>query len=410
MKKIGTENYKGVRDFYPNDMFIQDYIMSVWHKVLESYGYQHYSASVLELAEIYETKTSQEIVNEQTYTFVDRGNRRVTLRPEMTPTVCRMIAKKERELNFPIRWYSIPNVFRYEQPQKGRLREHWQLNVDVFGIDNINAETELIEISDKIMKTFGLKESDYVIKINDRDIINNLLKELNLDEEKSKDFIRLLDKKNKIDDFNEKAEKILGRPYDMVITPNKKIQELTEKLNSRNITNVVFDPNLIRGFDYYNGIVFEIFDTNPQNKRSVFGGGRYDNLLEIFGGRPMPIVGFGMGDVTIRDVLENRDLLPKEIIPAHIGLCLLDLKYSDFASNIANELRQDGIDVVINYSDKKISDQIKYFDKNKIPFIICIGSDEFENKKFKIKNLKTGDEDSVKISEIKELVNKYLKR
>jgi histidyl-tRNA synthetase len=414
MKKIETANYKGVRDFYPRDMFIQDYIMSVWHDVLESYGFEHYSASILESSEIYETKTSQEIVNDQTYSFTDRGDRRVTLRPEMTPTVTRMVAKKQRELTFPLRWYSIPNVFRYEQPQKGRLREHWQLNVDVFGISNLNAESELIEISDKIMKKFGLKESDYVIKINDRKILDKMFSDLGLDKEKSNEFRRLLDKKDKINDFNERAEKILGRPFDLIIEPNSTVSELIEKLSARGIKNVVFDPNMVRGFDYYTGIVFEIFDTNPENRRSVFGGGRYDNLLEIFGGQSVPTVGFGMGDVTIRDILESRNLLPKEIAPAHIGICVLNNNdkndLGDFAANIATQLRESGIDTIVNHSDKKVGDQIKYFDKNKVPFVFCIGEEEFKTGKFKVKNLQSGKEETLKSDDIPEFVTKELSR
>ena len=249
MKKLDTSSYKGVRDFYPEDMFVLDYIKSVWHEVLQQYGFEHYNASILEPSELYESKTSDEIFNEQTYSFVDRGNRKVTLRPEMTPTVSRMIAKKQRELSFPLRWYSIPNVFRYERPQKGRLREHWQLNADIFGIGGIDAEAEIIEIAYKIMTRFGLNESDFVIKINDRQILNQALDDLGLDEEKKKEFIRLLDKKDKVDDFNDKAFKILGKNYDVVIKPSDEIEKLTEKLNKRGIKNIVFDPNMVRGFD-----------------------------------------------------------------------------------------------------------------------------------------------------------------
>src|SRR5271170_7500650 len=153
--KLPTDSYKGVRDFYPEDQFIQRYIFEHWERVCELFGYEEYSAGILENAELYRSKTSEEIVNEQTYTFTDRGDREVTLRPEMTPTLARMVAAKYRELGFPLRWYSIPNVFRYERPQRGRLREHWQLNVDLFGSDSFAADAEVIQVAYEVMKAFG---------------------------------------------------------------------------------------------------------------------------------------------------------------------------------------------------------------------------------------------------------------
>jgi histidyl-tRNA synthetase len=410
MKKIDTSSYKGVRDFYPEDMFILDYIQSVWHEVLESYGFEHYSASILEPTELYEPKTSQEIVNEQTYNFVDRGDRKVTLRPEMTPTVARMIAKRQRDLTFPLRWYSIPNVFRYERPQKGRLREHWQLNADIFGIKGIDAEAEIIEIAYRIMNRFGLKDSDFVIKINNREILDRTLDDLGVDEETKKEFIRLLDKKDKINDFNDRATKILGKNYDVVIKPNKEIEELIEKLRNRGINNVVFDPNMVRGFDYYTGIVFEIFDTNPENRRSIFGGGRYDNLLEMFGANKVPTIGFGMGDVTIKDVLESRDLIPNSIAPAHVGIVIIDQESNDYSISISNKLRQKGFDVLIHYPTKKIGDQIKYFDKKNVPFVVIIGQDEVKEEKVQVKYLKSGKEMKLNFNDLVEFLTDNIKQ
>src|SRR5574343_1388711 len=159
---LSTESYKGVRDCYPEDMAVQNYIFSTWKKVVERFGYSEYNASILEPAELYRAKTGEEIVNEQTYTFKDRGDREVTLRPEMTPSVARMVAAKRRELGFPLRWCSIPNLFRYEQPQRGRLREHWQLNVDIFGVFDLWAEVEVINVAFDLMKKFGASEKDFM--------------------------------------------------------------------------------------------------------------------------------------------------------------------------------------------------------------------------------------------------------
>ena len=252
MAKLGTDPYKGVRDFYPEDMAIQNYIFNTWRQIVERNGYVEYSASLLEPTEIYTEKSGAEIVNEQTFTFTDRGNRSVTLRPEMTPTLARMIAARRRNLKFPLRWYSIPNLFRYERPQRGRRREHWQLNCDLLGIAGIEADKEIVSLAYTIMKEFGAKDEDFEIRINNSDI-NNF----------------------------------------KVIAPN-----------------LVLDPTLARGQTYYTGIVFEIFDISKENGRALAGGGRYDNLLEMFDVEPIPAVGFGMGDITIRDFLETHKLGP----------------------------------------------------------------------------------------------------
>src|ERR1700729_362662 len=169
---LGTDPYKGVRDFYPEDMAVQSYIFDTWRKVVERYGFVEYNASILEPAELYKAKSGEEIVNEQTYTFTDRGEREVTLHPEMTPTVARMVAAKARELTFPLRWYSIPNLFRYEKPQRGRLREHWQLNVDMFGVDSADAAVEIINLAYDIIKAFGAGNESFEIRINNRRLIN----------------------------------------------------------------------------------------------------------------------------------------------------------------------------------------------------------------------------------------------
>lgn len=252
MSKLDTSPYKGVRDFYPEDMAIQNYIYDIWHKVAKDLGYVEYSASILEPTELYTEKSGAEIVNEQTFTFTDRGDRSVTLRPEMTPTLARMVAARRRNLKFPLRWYSIPNLFRYERSQRGRRREHWQLNCDLLGVAGLEGDKEIVSLAYKIMKEFGASDADFVIRMNNANVA----------------------------DFSD-------------IAPN-----------------IVNDPELARGQAYYTGMVFEIFDTNKENNRSICGGGRYDNLLEIFDVEPVPTVGFGMGDITVRDFLETHKLGP----------------------------------------------------------------------------------------------------
>jgi histidyl-tRNA synthetase len=407
MNKLSVENYKGVRDFYPEDYKIFEYITSTWRAVLKKNGFEEYHASILEPSELYQSKTSDEIVNEQTYNFIDRGNRNITLRPEMTPTVTRMIAKKRREFSLPIKWFSIPNVFRYEQPQKGRMREHWQLNVDLFGEEKITAEIEIIKIAYDLLCQFGLTDSDFVIKINDREIINQTFKELNLDKEQSKKLLSLIDKKDKINNFGEEAQKIIGKPFNYTPHINQKIENLTKELNEMGINNIIFDPLLVRGFDYYTGTVFEIFDSNSENRRSVFGGGRYDKLFEIFEQTPMPAVGFGVGDVIIRDILESRNLLPKYKPSANLYLATIENSNLNLIYKLIDEIHRNDVSVYFDYSDRKIKNKIERAYKQNFVLFCAVGDNEIKSKKLLIKNLQTGKEIKVKISKIKQFINKW---
>jgi histidyl-tRNA synthetase len=411
--KLSTDPYKGVRDFFPEDMAIENYIFSVWRKCAEQFGYVEYNASILEPAELYKTKTSEEIVNEQTYTFTDRGDREVTLRPEMTPTVARMIAARRRDIGYPARWYSIPNVFRYERPQRGRLREHWQFNVDIFGLAGVEADIEVITLADRVMKSFGAKETDFEIKLSSRKLMNAIFNNwYELDEQKGKALQKLMDKKAKMDEevFRGEAEKIIGKPFEFlnlskgspdhdqamafpeILDAKQEVDAVIDALKKKGVTNVSYDETIIRGFDYYSGIVFEVFDTNPENNRSVFGGGRYDNLLSLFGGETMPAFGFGMGDVTIRDFLETRNLLPKYQSSAEIMVCVMNESSKEYADEVAEDLRKTGKNVAVNYTFKSIGDQIKSATKQAIPYVIVIGELEAKNRSYKIKNLDTGEE------------------
>lgn len=420
--KLKTDPYKGVRDFYPEDKALQNHIFEIWKNIAQKYGYQEYNASVLEPAELYRAKTGEEIVNEQTYTFIDRGDREVTLRPEMTPTVARMVAAKKRELGFPLRWFSIPNLFRYEQPQKGRVREHWQLNVDIFGVKSLDAEVEIIQIAYDIMENFVNSPADYEIRINSRKLVNYVSRDiLGLDEEQSHKLSKIIDKKRKIPDevWRKGVEEIAGEKSQELVTllnsenfeeftknlPQTKeeheglaeIRELIARLEKLGITNTRFDQTLMRGLDYYTGIVFEIFDKNPENRRSVFGGGRYDNLLSIFGGEEVPAVGFGAGDVVIQDLMESYGKKPATPSPADIYICVLNKESAEYTQDVAQSLRKKNMRVAVDYSYRKIGDQIKSADKLGIKEVICIGDEEVKTGKLKIKRLADGEEREFKI-------------
>lgn len=396
-ERVGTDPYKGVRDFYPQDQAIQNYIFSVWRNAAERFGYAEYGASILEPSELYRNKTSEEIVSEQTYAFTDRGGREVTLRPEMTPSAARMIAAKRKELPFPLRWYSIPNVFRYERPQRGRLREHWQLNADVFGLPGLEAETEIISLAHEMLLAFGAKEADFEIRLNSRSALAAWMEQAGVPPEKETAAMRLLDRKDKMPEaeFREKSAGLFGRAIGVRFNPDEKTESLLGSLKRRGIANARFDERIIRGFDYYTGIVFEVFDTNPKNSRSLFGGGRYDNLLDLFGAEKVPAVGFGAGDVTIRDFLELRGLLPAYRPKAVLCLCVMNEAVVPFSDDLAAKLRSDNLAVAVDYTGRKTGDQIRAADRQKIPFIICIGENERAARVFKVKELSSGVETPV---------------
>jgi histidyl-tRNA synthetase len=423
MADISTESYKGVRDFYPEDWQRMQKIFAIIRSAVERYGYQEYNASPLESTELYLSKTSDEIVNEQTYTFTDRGDRSVTLRPEMTPTVSRMVAAKMKALSYPIRWYSIPNVFRYEKPQRGRLREHYQLNVDLFGMEGIEADTEIVQLASFILTSFGAKESDFVIKLNSRKLMNAFLSDLGLAEDKQKLVIRLIDRIKKIskDDLQSELDSICETKDQQeairqfmsgnVVSTTESVQNAKQELDSFvdtltkvGITNAEIDLTLARGFDYYTGIVFEVFDTDPKNTRSLFGGGRYDGLTTLFGEKALPAIGFGMGDVTLQDFLEARSITPKTEPAADIYICRAGVPYES-ASVVAEDLRRTGIRVLVDISSKKIGDQISKASKENIPYVLVIGENELKTNEFELKNLKDGSITKGSISEIVEQFN-----
>lgn len=399
-ERVSTEPYKGVRDFYPEEQFFQRYLFEHMERVCELYGFEEYSASVLEPAELYRSKTSEEIVDEQTYTFTDRGEREVTLRPEMTPTFARMIAAKQRDLAFPARWYSIPNLFRYERPQKGRLREHWQLNVDMVGVAGIEADAEIIAVAHGVLRSLGADERDFEIRVSDRRILETIYGNVGIPAEERAGITRLLDKREKVENFKEllaaqvrddtKASELVDQIERTTSTAY--LEELRVQLEHLGVGNMIVDTSITRGFDYYTGMVFEIFDTSPENRRSMFGGGRYDNLLSMFGADSIPAVGFGMGDVTARDFLEAHNLMPQYAPATELMVCIVDESATNHAVRLAQDLRRQDIAVAVNFSGKRIGDQIKGADKMKVPFIIVVGEKERDSGKYTLKNLETGNE------------------
>lgn len=420
MAYLSTQTYKGARDYYPDDKRLQNYIFTTWKSVVESFGYEEYMTPLIESYDLFAAKTGQEIVNEQTYSFTDRGGRQVVIRPEMTPGVSRMVASRRQEMPYPARLYSIANFMRYERPQKGREREFWQMNVDIFGVATVDADVEIIAMADAIMKAFNATDSMYTIKVNSRRLINTMMADyLGLDVMQSELMIKLFDRKDKISaqDFrdeaasifdDDKAEdglkkiaKLVGAktmgelPRDLLdSTAIKEVQALFTLLKGRGVASVMFDITLMRGFDYYTDIVFEVFDTHPDNNRAMFGGGRYDGLVGLFGVEPLATVGMAPGGTMMEEFLKAHDLVPK-LLPSTEAVMIVLGDVLHGAQKLATRLRSEGVKVAVDITDRKLDKQIKSAVKQGVPFIIFVGEQELAEERFTIKELENSKEHKV---------------
>lgn len=418
---LSTNSYKGTRDLYPEDMRLRNYVFNKWREVVESFGYEEYAAPMLEPLEIYVAKSGQEIVNDQTYRFIDRGDRQVAIRPEMTPSIARMIAARRQEASLPARLYSISNFMRYERPQKGREREFWQLNFDLFGVEGIKADIEVLSLSSAIVKSFGASDDMFTIRISDRKWIDFVMRNyLKLDDNKSMAMIKLFDHFHKIDrdSFNEAAYEIFGETdavagmesIDKLLVENiddlpvevrgaefYSISVVIEELKKRGIANIKFDPTLMRGFDYYTGVVFEIFDEAPENRRAMFGGGRYDGLVGLFGVEDLPVVGAAPGETMFLEFLSAHGLIP-DLKPS-AQLTVIELGNLD-SSNVVDKLRASGIRVVVDFTDRKVDKKIKAAVKSGITYALFVGDNELANGNFPFKNLITGEQIILDLNQI----------
>jgi len=422
MNTLSSQPYKGTRDYYPEDKRTQNYIFNTWRAVVERFGYEEYGAPILEPIDIYAAKSGQELVNEQTYVFTDRGGRNVAIRPEMTPTISRMVAARRQELAYPARLYSIANFMRYERPQRGREREFWQLNVDIFGVDQVTADIEIITIADTILKEFGAKSGDYIIRINNRKFINFMMSQyLGLEAVAAQQMTKLFDRRNKITelDFQEQAGIIFGSDTDeriekvMSLVNATSVAELPEELKvaealsevsqvfaslaKAGVTDVVFDATLMRGLDYYTGTVFEAFDTHPDNNRSLFGGGRYDGLVNLFGAEPISAVGMAPGNTMIENFLSVHGLLPAQKSLTKVYVVVID-DAIDVANAAATTLRTAGINTEVDITDRKIDKKIKTALKKNIEYLLFIGASD--DTRFSLKNVATEQEQKLSLDEI----------
>ena len=417
---LSTHPYKGTRDFYPADMMLRNWFFGKIRSALEVASFEEYNGPMLESLEIYIAKSGEEIANEQTYNFTDRGGRRLAVRPEMTPTVARLVAGKINELNFPLKWFSIPNLYRYENPQRGRLREHWQVNVDIFGCDSYEADLEVISTAISLLKVFNADSSMFKVHINNRRFFNDVIAAIaGTDAEGSRKVSKVIDRKNKVTrESYEKDLKALGLDdekiaqidalYSMSVSEaaalcpdSKGAQELLDlfsAIDSLGLTEYcVFDFGIIRGLDYYTGTVFEVLDEAPENNRAMFGGGRYDNLVGLFvKNTNVSGVGFGFGDVTLENFLVTHNLIP-DIYAEGVKVLVTkfdDVPYSEYTSIVSN-LREAGIKSSIYIGNKKFGKQIEYAVKGNYSHVVIMGTSELEAGVLKVKDLRSREETTV---------------
>lgn len=437
--KLSTQPYKGTRDFYPEDMRLRRWFFGQLRQVVESFGYLEYDGPMLEPFELYAAKTGEEIVNQQLYWLMDRGERKMAVRPEMTPTLARMVAGKIQELPRPVRWYSIPNLWRYERPQRGRLREHWQLNVDVLGGDPLLADAEILRVALGIFEAFGAGEF-VQIKVNNRRLMDSLFKAMGLDDEGGRRLAKWIDAKDKMDpeafwagvgaripgvEYRlepvglglsevDQLKIFFSAPLDLIATvfPGPGIDELNSlfkllesfgvstSISTKTGAKVVFDPSIMRGMDYYTGTVFECYDISPDNRRALFGGGRYDNLLGLFVKQPLPGVGFGLGDVSLENFLETHGLVPKLDNPIDVLITTPSEAALPVAEKIAADLRAKGLKVLLPLSLDGFGAQIKLALKHGARFAILLGEEELKNGTASVKDLAANSQATYKLSEL----------
>jgi len=421
MNKI-VKTVKGTREFYPEEMAVRAWLYDQLKAVSTSFGYQEYDGPFLEKIDLYAAKSGEELVKKQSFVFEDRGGEEVTLRPELTPSLARMVAQKQRALNFPLRWWSFGPFWRYERPQKGRTREFFQWNCDLIGADSPEADAELVAICVNFFRRVGLTTEQVEISVNDRQLVDSELDKIGIEPGLKPVIIRLVDRRDKM-----AAEKWDAFALDSGLT-QAQLDGLKTMLgnnelwkNSENLTRffaalnwmgvdeyVHFDPQIIRGLDYYTGIVFEARDKDKEG-RAILGGGHYGNLVGAVGGNPLPGVGFAMGDVMMALVLQKYDCIPALAkSPMQVLTTVFDEDSLAKAFSLAQELRDGGIRATSYLENTKLPKQLKYADRIGARFAVIVGPDEAVEGKVTIKDLRTRAQTTVLQTEMVQKIKEML--
>jgi histidyl-tRNA synthetase len=421
--KTLIQSVKGTREFYPEEMAQRNFIFEKARRAAQMFGYQEWDAPYLETIELYAAKSGEELVKEQAYVFEDRGGDLITLRPELTPSLARMIAQKQGELVFPLRWWSFGPIWRYERPQKGRSREFFQWNVDMLGVTSPEADAELIAVAAAFLKAVGLSPEQASIFVNNRRLMDAQFDALGVAPEKRMEVSNLVDRRAKMDPakwdayvlesgFSQEQldglKQVLG-DYELWQKSDELVR-LFKALVALGVQDYVkFDPNIMRGLLYYTGTGFEAFDLTGAVRRAILGGGRYDNLLRDVGGEPLSGVGFAMGDVVIGIILQEKGLIPPFVpSPAPLLVTVFDelLWLNSYA--LAAELREAGLDVTTYPEPAKLPRQFKFADRMGMRVSLVIGPDEAAAHKVTVKDLKTGGQETVARSAVIKAVRKIL--
>ena len=418
---IDLQPVKGTRDFFPDEMRLRNWLFEVWRNVSEQAGFEEYDTCVLEHEGLYVRKTGDEI-SKQLYSFEDKGGRRLSLRPEMTPSLARLVLQQEKSLSFPIKWFSMPQCFRYERMTKGRRREHFQWNADIIGQHEVVAEAEILMLLISACESMGLSTNDFRVFINDRRIINAILSQINVPQVLHSEVMVIMDKRDKI------PPEALSKMLEEMRMTTKQVGQLNEYLSKsdleelrENLKNtegieelqhlmklmetagyknyLQFDISIVRGLSYYTGAVFEVNSPEKQH-RAICGGGRYDSLLSTYGGETVPAVGFGFGDVVVLDVLKELERFPE--LPRKLDYTIIPFANEQIgtALKIAAELRLQGSTVDCNFSMKKMKKMMQQAHESGAAKAILLFPDELSDDKVVIRDMQLHEQKPVRITDL----------
>ncbi|MEJ2598590.1 MAG: histidine--tRNA ligase [Anaerolineales bacterium] len=409
--KATIQAIKGTRDYYPEEMAIRNWLYQTVRQVSESFGYQEYEAPFLESIELYAAKSGEELVKEQSFVFPDRGGDLITLRPELTPSLARMIAQHQRQLIYPVRWWSWGPFWRYERPQKGRTREFFQWNIDLMGVDTPEADGEMAAIAASFLRACGLSAEQVTILVNNRRLMEGEIRRLKIPAERRTEVFRLIDRRDKMStgkwqayakDIGLSDEQFEGLKAvladDKLWQKSEEMQRFFSAVEALGAADYVrYAPHIIRGLDYYTGTVFECWDVDGEF-RAILGGGRYDNLVGDVGGEPLPGVGFAMGDLVVSLVLQKFNCLPENLgtSPAEVLVTVFDENSMVNALRLAAELRQGGLNAAIYPEPAKLGKQFKYADRMGMRAAAILGPDELSAGQVAVKDLATGSQQTVR--------------
>ena len=417
-----AQGVRGTRDFYPEDMRLRNWLFERFHSAARSHGFEEYDAPVLESEELYTRKAGEEIVG-QLYNFEDKGGRKVALRPEMTPSLARMVMARAGALALPIKWYSIPQCWRYERTQRGRGREHYQWNVDIWGMNGIEADAELLSVLVQFFDSVGLSSEDLVVRISSRKVLEEVLGSLGLEGEIFAQTCVIVDKMDKLpEDVIEAQLSDLGLSSESISTIRSvlgitdleslssalssdsealiELQSLFSLCDSYGISDwVSFDASVVRGLAYYTGPVFEAHD-RAGNLRAICGGGRYDKLIGTLGGNDLPATGFGFGDMVVMELLADKGLLPELSTGVSDVVFGMGTELRGAAMQVAAKLRSAGRTVDLVLEDKKMKWVFKHAERCGATRLVMVMPDEWAEGKVRIKDLDTGEESTVAMKDL----------